>query len=174
MSQAFQYIHFLDRALIPKGFNIISPLSGVINEVTAHEQALFHCGVMGPGSSFHLTGHTLHSPFNGVISNVSPDGNQLLFTASNGLQLLLRLFGEAQCLLVNDQLPKLYEGRKVTQGELLAYVETRRLQRKQSNQQAVVCVFNAEYFGKVYCGAKRVTAAEDTLFTVTPRNNAST
>lgn len=172
MSQAFQYIHFLDRALIPKGFNIISPLSGVINEVTAHEQALFHTGVMGPGTSFHLTGHALHAPFNGVISNVSPDGNQLLFTASNGLQLLLRFFGEAHCLLSNNELSKLYEGQKVTQGELLAYVETRRLHRKPINQQAVVSVFNAEHFGKVYCGAKRVAAAEDPLFTVTPRSNA--
>lgn len=169
MSQAFQYLHFQDRSLIPKGFSILSPLSGPIENIESHDDPLFHAGIMGPGVSFHITGHSLHAPFDGTVTQRSPDGNQLLLTATNGLQLHLHFIGDAQCLRIPTDIPALYNGRNFKKGEFLSYIETRRLQRQNANQHCVVSVFNAEHFGKVYCGARRFTAAEDSLFTVTPR-----
>lgn len=170
MSHAFQYLHFQDKALTPAGYSIISPISGLIAEIENHSQALYQSGIMGPGACFHVSGHAFHAPFSGVVTQHSPDGNQLLFSAQNGLQLLIKFFGEAHCLHIPENLPKLHVGRKFEQGEFLAYIETRRLERKHIEQQCVISVFNAERFGKVFCGARRFTAGEDSLFIVTPRS----
>lgn len=171
MSQAFQYIHFQDRALIPKGFSLLSPLNGTVTDLSNHALALYHSGVMGPGVCFHISGHQFHAPFDGKISRRSADGNQLLLTASNGLQLLIQFFGEANCLRTTEDLTPLHVGQAFKQGEFLAYVETRRLQRQHPDQHCAISVFNADHFGKIYCGAKRFTAAEDVLFTMTARTS---
>ncbi|CCQ12152.1 putative PTS system protein [Pseudoalteromonas luteoviolacea B = ATCC 29581] len=72
-------------------YHIASPFSGKVTSLTAHSDAIFALGVLGPGVLVELTGELMVSPFDGKIEAIKQGGVEWVLVSNLGQKLLLHL-----------------------------------------------------------------------------------
>ncbi|WP_088328815.1 PTS glucose transporter subunit IIA [Lacimicrobium sp. SS2-24] len=107
--------------------DITAPLSGKVAPLDQVANSIFSSGLLGAGVSISPTGHTVLSPFSGVILAISPTKEQLRIKSRQGLEVLIQIGINSHKMMSEGFKLRVRVGENVRAGQPLMEFDLRKL-----------------------------------------------
>jgi phosphotransferase system IIA component len=169
LSYPLNKLRFVEKSQTPQGFSILAPVTGAVYLSESIDQQVINATLLGEGVIVQLTGNKIVAPFDGVVSELPGSCHRIQLTANNGIKLVIAMANDIIQLMGLGLEPQVKEKQKVVAGQPLLNLNLQQLQRISNPCYCGIFVTNAEQLGYIYCSAKKVTAAEDVLLTLTAK-----
>lgn len=147
---------------------VFSPLSGKVIPLCQMKDPAFAAGIMGQGCAVLPSFGKVYAPSDGRVTSVSPLGNKLHFTCTDGIQLLIQVGCTVPSSAQQHFSACCREGDTVQKGDLLLSFDADALRKTGIDLTTALLVINAECYGELsFTGESRVSTG-DRLLTLTP------
>lgn len=123
--------------------DFLSPISGVIMDISQVPDEIFAERVMGDGFAVDIKGPDVVAPIDGVIRSVFPGGHAICLEGDNGIQVLIHVGLETFNI---DGLIDVYcqKNQHVKQGDLLVKAKWKKIRKKAKSPIAPIVFLNKE------------------------------
>lgn len=127
--------------------------------------------------AIELNGNKLLAPFDGTVTEFSATAHRIQLKASNGITLLIVMPEHSRELMGEGFTRLVAAGQSISKGQPLLNFNLQLLQQNlkvDTPCYLAVMITNAEKLGLLFSAAKKVTAGEDVLLTITAKIAAKT
>lgn len=169
MSYPLNKLRFIEKSETPQGFAVLAPISGEVRPPQTANQAIINSTMLGEGVLIEVAGNRIVAPFDGVVSEMPSSCHRIQLKAQNGIKLVILLADGIDRLMGKGFNPQVKENQKVSKGQPLVTFNLQQLHRLRNPCHCGVFVTNPEQVGYLFCSAKKVTAGEDVLLTLTAK-----
>lgn len=159
----------LDSEKLPthkKQFDILSPVSGKVEKLDATNELSFKHRMFGEGALVAPTGFYVKAPFDCIIENSTTTANRIRIKDKNGLRLQIQCGFGSHKLYGNGYKSAVKTGQKVSKGDVLVQFDLTKLKRLLDDTRFAITLLNSDKTKGLILNEKKVTAAEDVLFSV--------
>ncbi|WP_018690996.1 PTS sugar transporter subunit IIA [Algicola sagamiensis] len=161
-------VHFVDAP--GKGIKLLAPASGEVLPLSRSKQVMISSGMLGDGVVLAMSGNCVCAPTQCKLSLRQPTAKQIKLTTKHGLELLFTLPEHIETLMGHGLNWKAKQGEQLHPGQAIFEFDPLLLRKHCTAPYAMsVTVLNYHLVQQITCHRKRVTAAEDVLLTIHPK-----
>ncbi|MGE6631886.1 beta-glucoside-specific PTS transporter subunit IIABC [Bacillus sp. NPDC077027] len=132
-----------------KAEHIKSPLKGEVVKLEEVEDKAFSSGALGQGAAIIPTEGKLFAPVTGEVTTVFPTGHAYGLTSESGAEILIHIGLDTVQLGGQHFTPKVVQGQKVVEGELLAEFDIEAIQNEGLLITTPVIITNSDQFSDI-------------------------
>lgn len=149
-----------------KALDILSPVSGKAIDLTTIPDSIFSHKLLGEGTAIEVSGHQLLSPFNGAVEYLPTTCHQVRLTSSSGIKILIQLGVKSENLHGEGYRPRVKQGTKIHQGEVLIDFDIAKLKNKLQCSLFALTMLNSERTKGIVVNKRPLIAGEDKIMTI--------
>lgn len=149
-----------------KRLPVISPVNGKIKPLDDYPSPLYQQRFFGEGVALELSGYQVVAPFDCVVEQLHPTGEQLRIRSAQGIRMQIQLGVKTETLMGSGFRFYTQKGQKVPRGEPIMDFDLRKMKDNLSSALAAITILNSDKLKAVKANYIQARANEDILLFV--------
>lgn len=146
-----------------KRLPVISPVNGKVKPLDEYPSVLYQNRLFGEGVALELSGYQVLAPFDCIIEQLHPTGEQLRVRSAQGIRMQIQLGVKTESMMGNGFRFYAQKGEKVSRGEPIMTFDLRKMKDNLSSALCAVTILNSDKLKAVKANYIQARANEDTL-----------
>lgn len=148
--------------------NVLSPVEGVVVDLSEVPDAAFSSGALGPGFAVEPLTNLIGAPISGEIVSIAPTGHAVTIRSERGLEVLVHLGIDTVAMEGRGIEARVKLGQTVVPGETILQFEYDEVAAAAKSLCTPVVIINAERFEVSDLQSKGFQSRGDAILTVHP------
>ena len=146
-----------------KRLPVIAPVNGKVKPLDQYPSPLYNQRLFGEGVAIDLSGYQVVAPFDCIVEQLYPTGEQLRIRSAQGIRMQIQLGVKTETMMGNGFRFYAHTGDKVARGEPILDFDLRKMKDNLSSALSAITILNSDKLKAVKANYIQARANEDIL-----------